>query len=176
MEALLDRVARARQGRRFLVAGPQYPAELAWAPNVARIEHVAPHEHAEFYAQQRLTLNVTRDDMIRAGWSPSIRLFEAAACGTAIVSDPWEGLETLLVPGEEILVAHTTEDVLRILDTTDDAELAALGMAARRKVLAAHTAAQRVLELERYLAEVRSGTKSSTSRSAVGLPARELPR
>ncbi len=51
---------------------------------------------ARFYNQQRFTLNVTRADMIAAGWSPSVRLFEAAACGTPIISDAWAGLESLL--------------------------------------------------------------------------------
>ena len=153
VEALLDRVARARPDRRFVVAGAQYPVELAWAPNVTRLAHVAPDGHAELYARQRLTLNVTRYDMRRAGHSPSIRLFEAAACGTAIVSDRWEGLDRLFVPGEEILLADTTEDVLAILEAYDDAALARIGAAARRKVLSAHTASHRVLELERHLAE-----------------------
>ena len=44
-----------------------------------------------FYAASRFTLNVTRADMIAAGWSPSVRLFEAAACGTPIISDSWDG-------------------------------------------------------------------------------------
>lgn len=174
VDALLDRVARARPDRRFVVAGAQYPAGVSWAPNVTRLEHVPPDEHAELYARQRLTLNVTRDDMIRVGWSPSIRLFEAAACGTAIVSDRWPGIETLLVPGEEILLADGTDDVLRILDTHDDEALARIGSAARRKVLAAHTAAHRVLELERHLAESGAGTRTAARPLVTGTSAREL--
>src|SRR3712207_8248286 len=42
--------------------------------------HLPPAEHRWFYNAQRFTLNVTRADMIRAGHSPSVRLFEAAAC------------------------------------------------------------------------------------------------
>lgn len=160
VDALLDQVARRRPGQRYVVAGAQYPADLEWAPNVTRLPHVAPDAHADFYARQRLTLNVTRDDMIRAGYSPSIRLFEAAACGTAVVSDRWEGIETLFTPGEEILLADTTEDVLRILETHDDEALARIGKAARRKVLRAHTAAHRVLELERHLAETAIGVRA----------------
>lgn len=167
VDALLDRVAHARPDRQFVVAGAQYPAELSWAPNVTHLGHIPPDEHAELYARQRLTLAVTRDDMIRVGWSPSIRLFEAAACGTAIVSDRWEGLETVLVPGKEILLADGTDDVLRILDMRDDA-LALIGKAARRKVLAAHTAAHRVLELERHLAEAGAHPRSMPQ-AATGL-------
>lgn len=153
VDALLDRVARERPSEQFVVAGAQYPEGLAWAPNVTRLPHVAPEGHAELYARQRLTLNVTRDDMARAGYSPSPRLFEAAACGTPIVSDRWDGLDALFVPGEEILLADTSEDVLGILDGYDDEALARIGKAARHKVLRAHTAAHRALELERHLAE-----------------------
>ena len=80
--------------------------------NVTRIAHVEPARHPWLYGSQRFTLNLTRADMIAAGWSPSVRLFEAAACGTPIVSDYWEGLETLLTPGSEILVPSTSSGVL----------------------------------------------------------------
>jgi spore maturation protein CgeB len=162
---LLDRVAQRRPDRQFVVAGAQYPAELPWAPNVTRLPHLAPDQHADFYARQRLTLDVMRDDMIRAGYSPGIRLFEAAACGVAIVSDRWEGLDALFVPGEEILLADTTDDVLDILYGKDDAALARIGRAARGRVLSAHTATHRVLELERHLAQ------AAATRPAVQPPA-----
>jgi spore maturation protein CgeB len=70
-----------------VVAGPQYPDTIDWPANVERIEHLPPQDHPSFYSRQRFTLNVTRADMIAAGWSPSVRLFEAAACGTPIISD-----------------------------------------------------------------------------------------
>ena len=50
-----------------------------------------------------MTLNVTRAAMARMGFCPSGRLFEAAACGTPILSDAWDGLEQFFIPGEEIL-------------------------------------------------------------------------
>jgi spore maturation protein CgeB len=151
LETLLLAVARAAPDRRFVVAGPQYPADIEWPANVERIEHLAPPEHPAFYAAQRFTLNITRAEMRRLGWSPSVRLFEAAACSTAIISDRWAGLDDVLAPGREILVADTTSGVLRALrDTTTDARRA-LGEAARRRVLAQHTAAHRVDLLEREL-------------------------
>ncbi|MCU0626981.1 MAG: glycosyltransferase, partial [Gemmatimonadaceae bacterium] len=104
LERLLLDVARREPARRFVVAGPQYPDTIDWPANVERIEHVAPGEHAAFYSACRFTLNVTRADMIRAGWSPSVRLFEAAACGAPIVSDAWAGIETLLAPPTELAV------------------------------------------------------------------------
>jgi spore maturation protein CgeB len=132
---------------------PQYPADIDWPANVERIEHVPPDAHAEFYAASRFTLNVTRADMVRAGWSPSVRLFEAAACGTPVISDDWPGLSTLFEPEAEILVAGTTEQVLGALDDPGGARRARIAAAARRRVLAQHTAAHRAAQLEAHLRE-----------------------
>ncbi|HEY2321162.1 MAG TPA: glycosyltransferase [Solirubrobacteraceae bacterium] len=151
LEALLLDVAREAPELRFVVAGPQYPPQLHWPANVERIEHLAPPEHRAFYAAQRFTLNITRAEMRRLGWSPSVRLFEAAACATPIISDRWTGLDEVLAPGREILVADATADVLRALSETADDRRRALGEAARRRVLAEHTAAHRVDLLEREL-------------------------
>jgi spore maturation protein CgeB len=148
---LLEPARRWRQGR-FVVAGPQYPAEIAWPANVARLEHVSPAEHAAFYGAQRFTLNVTRVDMVRAGWSPSVRLFEAAACGTPVISDRWEGLETFFTPGEEILLAGSAGEALALVRELPDRERVRIGEAARRRVLREHTAAHRAVALEGYLA------------------------
>ncbi len=147
LDALLVETARRRPERRFCVAGPQYPATIAWPANVERIEHLPPAAHRAFYNAQRFTLNVTRDDMIRAGYSPSVRLFEAAACGTPIVSDWWEGLDTVFRIGTEILVARSTEEAVRILDETSEAERQAIGARARARVLAEHTASHRAHQL-----------------------------
>jgi spore maturation protein CgeB len=126
------------------VAGPQYPPDIEWPANVDRFESLRPAEHPSFYCAQRFTLNVTRADMIRAGWSPSVRLFEAAACGVPVISDWWDGLDEFFEPGQEILVADTADDVLRHLREGDRA----IGLRARERVLAAHTAAHRAEELE----------------------------
>lgn len=146
LERLLLEPARRRPRERFRVVGPQYPADVAWPANVARRDHLAPAEHAAFYSASRLTLNVTRAAMVRAGWSPSVRLFEAAACGAAILSDTWPGLDSFLAPGREVLAAESTEDALRALDRPA-AELRAIGRAARARVLAEHTADVRAREL-----------------------------
>ncbi len=150
LERLLLAPARARPDLRFVVAGPQYPADLAWPSNVERFEHVGPADHPEFYGASRWTLNVTRADMVAAGWSPSVRLFEAAACACPVVSDRWEGLDALFAPGREIVLADGAEDALAAL-ALFDAERDALAAAARARVLAAHTAAHRAAELERHL-------------------------
>jgi spore maturation protein CgeB len=142
---------------RFVVAGPQYPADIPWPPNVERIEHLPPAAHPGFYNGQRFTLNITRADMIAAGHSPSVRLFEAAACATPIISDWWQGLDELFAIGSEILVADSSSEALRIIRETPPGRAAAIGRAARARVLSAHTAAHRAAELENHLASLRAG-------------------
>ncbi len=153
LETLLNEPARRRPDLEFIVAGPQYPNDVAWPANVRRFDHVAPAEHPAFYSSNRLTLNLTREAMRRWGWAPSVRVFEAAACGAAIVSDDWPGFEHFLRPDAEVLLAGTAEDVLDYLALTD-AELRRIGEAARERVLASHTNAARALELEEEVARV----------------------
>jgi spore maturation protein CgeB len=155
LERLLVEPARRRPDLRFVVAGPQYPPDLAWPENVRRIEHLPPGEHAAFYAAQRFTLNVTRADMVRAGYSPSVRLFEAAACATPVISDAWAGIETVFAPGREILLARGTEEALALIAGMAEEERRAIGARARRRVLAEHTAAHRARALEGYVREAR---------------------
>jgi spore maturation protein CgeB len=153
LEALLCAPARAWPEGRFIVVGPQYPADIAWQANVARRDHLAPRAHRRFYNGQRFTLNVTRADMVRAGWSPSVRLFEAAACGTAVISDAWAGIEDFFAPGSEILLARDARQCLAYLRDMSDEERRNIGARARARVLAAHTAAHRAAELEGYVME-----------------------
>lgn len=149
IEELLCQPARRAPWAKFIVAGPQYPGSVHWPANVERIMHLNPRRHAEFYCSSRMTLNVTRRDMVMAGYSPSVRLFEAAACGATIVSDNWAGLETFFTPGKEILLPTGTEDVLRYLAGYDEQELRRIGRAARERVLAMHTSTARAKEFER---------------------------
>ena len=108
LDRLLMEAARLRPDKRFVVAGPQYPSDIAWPDNVERIDHLPPSEHAAFYSASRFTLNVTRADMIAAGWSPSVRLFEAAACATPIISDLWDGIDAIFTPGREISISPSS--------------------------------------------------------------------
>jgi spore maturation protein CgeB len=151
LERLLLEPARRLPDRRFVVAGPQYPDDVAWPANVERIDHLPPEKHAAFYSAQRFTLNITRADMIRTGWSPSVRLFEAAACGTPIISDRWTGLNELLPDGDAILIADNSDDVVQALSGVDAAKRVRIGATARDIVLAQHTGAARARELEQQL-------------------------
>ena len=88
--------------------------------------------------------------MIRAGWSPSVRLFEATACGTPVVSDEWQGIEAVFQPGTELLILRDTEDAVAALAMPDHRR-AAIGAAGRTRTLRHHTGIQRAIELERHL-------------------------
>jgi spore maturation protein CgeB len=148
---LLMEPARKWWDGRFVVAGPQYPTGVRWPANVRRIDHLPPARHRGFYTAQRFTLNLTRADMIAAGFSPSVRLFEAAACGTPILSDAWNGIETVLTPGSEVLLARTAADVLGYVRDLPETERLAIGACARERILAEHTAAHRAEELEGHV-------------------------
>lgn len=151
LEKLLLEPARRLPDRRFVIAGAQYPEDFPWAPNVWFVRHLPPADHPAFFASSPLTLNVTRADMARMGWCPSGRLFEAAACGTAVLSDTWEGLGDFFEPGREILLAETTEEAMAALSLPRE-EVARIGRAARERALDAHTADHRAREMLALLA------------------------
>lgn len=152
LERFLVEPARRMPEHRFYVAGPQYPDDLRWPSNVLLNPHLPPALHPRFYSSARWQLNATRADMVQAGWSPSVRLFEAAACGAAMISDRWPGIEHFFTPGEEILLPETTDEVMDILRGTPDDVRRAIGLAARARIVAEHTAEHRAGELEALVA------------------------
>ncbi|WP_373056744.1 glycosyltransferase [Zunongwangia sp. H14] len=156
---LLNKTAASFPQKKFIVAGPQYPEDFKWSPNVERIDHLPPAKHREFYNSQRYTLNVTRQDMIRAGYSPSVRLFEAAACGVPIISDFWNGIDSIFKINKEILIAGNTADVSDYFNSIDEEERKQIGENARQKVLKFHTAKARAKELEKYVQEILEVSK-----------------
>ena len=156
IEQLLCEPARMLPDASFLVAGPQYPKSVKWPKNVRRIMHLNPCWHARFYSSSRFTLNVTRRDMVQAGYSPSVRLFEAAACAAAIVSDNWPGLNDFFCTSEEILLPSSGEDVAHYLHGLNDDERKRIGRAAQARVLAEHTSDKRAEQFEAALTNART--------------------
>jgi spore maturation protein CgeB len=146
LDELFLEPARRSSQHRFLIGGALYPVDFPWRENVWFVHHVPPPCHPAFYCSSRLTLNVTRSAMAGMGYCPSGRLFEAAACETPIVSDTWEGLDQFFAPGSEILIANSACDVTAALQLSRD-ELKRIGMAARERVLAEHTAERRSEQL-----------------------------
>lgn len=151
LEELLCEAARRVPQNRFIVAGPQYPSDIRWPQNVKRMIHLEPKFHPAFYSSSRFTLNLTRKQMIAAGYSPSVRLFEAAGCGAAIISDCWPGLETFFQPYQEILPAESAEDVTGYLRNLNIEEARAIGCRAQQRVLEEHSAERRALQFEQFV-------------------------
>lgn len=149
----LDSTAALLPDRRFIVAGPQYPPETQFQPNVERIIHLSPREHPSFYSSSRFTLNLTRADMVAAGYSPSVRLFEASACGAALLSDSWKGLDEFLTPGQEILLPHDEYEVADILRNSPEEARRQVGERARDRILAEHTSEHRARQFENVVAQ-----------------------
>lgn len=146
LEQFLLAPARQLTGRQFLVAGAMYPDPGSWPANVRHFEHIAPPEHSAFYSSSPLTLNITRASMAALGFCPSGRLFEAAACRTAVLSDWWVGLDTFFTPGEEILIATSTADAIAALQK-GSAEWERIAARAQQRALDCHTAAIRASRL-----------------------------
>ncbi|HEX3653228.1 MAG TPA: glycosyltransferase [Rhizomicrobium sp.] len=146
LETLFVEPARARPHLRFAIGGAQYPQDFPWSGNIYFVRHLPPSEHPAFFSSSRLTLNITRRDMAAMGWCPSGRLFEAALCGTPVLSDAWEGLDAFFEPDQEIITAASGDETVAALDRSD-AELRDIAKRARERVLSDHTSAHRAREL-----------------------------
>jgi spore maturation protein CgeB len=151
LEQLLCQPAKLLREKTFIVAGPQYPSDTHWPDNVKRIIHLEPKFHPPFYSSSRFTLNLTRKYMVQVGYSPSVRLFEAAGCGATIISDYWAGLESFFVPQREILLAQLAQDVITCLREMSETEIREIGRRAQERVLAEHNAEKRAIQFEEFV-------------------------
>ena len=112
-----------------------------WLPN-----YVVP----EVFAAHRVTVHVPRGPYARQlPGIPTIRPFEALACGIPLVCSPWEDSEGLFRAGEDYLTARDGDEmVARLNAVLNQPELAAgLAQSGRERILARHTCAHRVDEL-----------------------------
>lgn len=159
LDELFLEASRRHRERHFLLAGTLYPAGWNWGSNVRRLDHVAPFDHARFYSSSRLTLNITRADMARNGWCPSGRFFEAAACGTPVLTDWWDGLDSFFDVWREIRVVRTAEEVEQAL-TAEESTLITMARRARERTLDEHTGTARARQLVHYLEQARSGARN----------------
>jgi spore maturation protein CgeB len=157
LDELFLELARRHPEKQFLLAGSLYPWQWQWPSNVRRIDHVSPHVHPGFYSSSRITLNLTRQEMARTGWCPSGRFFEAAACGTPLISDWWEGLDWFFDVLRDIRVVARAEHVENAL-RMDDGDLRALACHARERTLDDHTGEVRAKQLLQYFEEAHSAS------------------
>ena len=154
LNRLMFEPARRWEEGRFVVAGRQYPRSVQWPQNVKRIPEVGAAKRRAFYNAQRFTLNITPPSVIAAGFSPNVRLFEAAACGTPVITEFWPGLDTFFKPDDEILISHSWDETLIYLEEISELERRRIGYRSRERVLAKHTTRHRAAELEHYALEV----------------------
>ncbi len=167
LHRLLIEPARRLPDQRFVVAGPLFPDVAQWPANVRNLYHLSPREHRGFYLSSRITLNLTRQAMVEYGYSPSVRLFEAAACGVPVLTDAWPGIEEFFEPGREVLIVRDAGEVVACLRQLSSRELRAFGEAARARVLAHHSGEQRAKEFESAVtASATSSPGPRHSRSA----------
>jgi spore maturation protein CgeB len=160
LDKMLTEAAVLLPGCKFSVAGPLYPPSIRWPENVNYIEHVAPAKHRQYYNSLRFALNITRSDMLKAGYSPSVRLFEAAACGVPIISDYWEGLEDIFNLDTEILISGSGKETAAYLQELDEKDRIAIGNASKNKILSKHTARNRAAELLKYISDLKSAVRA----------------
>jgi len=163
LRALFVEPAARLPQQKFIIAGSMYDHTFPWRSNIFFCNHLPPADHPAFYCSTRLTLNVTRRAMAQTGYCPSGRLFEAAACGAAVLSDYWQGIEQFFQPGSEILLARNTDDAIAALQRSPG-DLTRIAKAARERTLAEHTAAVRALELEKILEAARDRAMPSALR------------
>ncbi|HSU67112.1 MAG TPA: glycosyltransferase, partial [Tepidisphaeraceae bacterium] len=160
LESLLIEPARQLPERRFVIGGAQYPGDFPWTSNIFFVSHMPPSEHPAFFCSSRLTVNVTRRAMAQMGYCPSGRLFEAAACGTPVLSDTWAGLDSFYTPGDQILIGRTTADAVSALELSDR-ELQNIARSARERTLTEHTSERRAVELENLLESCKASESST---------------
>jgi spore maturation protein CgeB len=144
------RAAALLAGRRFLLGGSGW-ADKELPASVRYAGHVYTRDHNAFNRTPRAVLNVSRESMARFGFSPATRVFEAAGAAACVISDAWEGLEEFLEPGREVLVARDGGEVAEHVRGLDPERASRIGQAARRRVLAEHTYADRAAQLDAVL-------------------------
>jgi spore maturation protein CgeB len=154
-------------GLKARIHGVRYPGHARQALSSAGIDYAgwAPNfEVPRIFARYRLTVHVPRRPYATAlPGVPTIRIFEALACGMPLVSAPWSDSEGLFTPGEDFLFAANGDEmqnrVSMLLNDSDRAS--ALAEHGRQTILARHTCAHRVKELYTVVDQIRSSTAVS---------------
>ncbi len=154
LDALLLGPARTTPNRQFVLAGDNYPRSLKWPQNLTYLEHLPGTNHVDFYNRQSCNLILGRTDRKLLGYTPSRQLLAAAACGVPILTQDWSGLDSFFADKQDVFCVEDERDVLDILYGTDDSVRRKVGNAARQRVLAEHTTAQRAQQLLSYWDEV----------------------
>jgi spore maturation protein CgeB len=150
VEEFFLRAAEARPSHQFVLGGNGW-SDKPMPPNVRYLGHVYTRDHNSLNSTVRAVLNINRRSMAEYGFSPPTRIFEAAGAAACIITDQWNGIETFLEPGSEVLVARNGGEVAAHLDSLSPETARRIGLAAQRHILADHTYAHRASQLEAVL-------------------------
>ena len=150
VHAFFLNVAASCPAHKFLLGGEGW-GDLAMPPNVRYIGHVPTALHNRLNCSARLVLNINRQSMADYGFSPPTRIFEAAGAGACIVTDRWDGIESFLKPGEEVLVASSPSDVSVFVSGVTSKQASSIGLRALKRILAEHSYEHRGRQLQRFL-------------------------
>jgi spore maturation protein CgeB len=169
VEAFFLQAAAQCPGRTFLLGGNGW-GDKPMPPNVQYLGHVYTRDHNTFNSSALAVLNVSRESMARYGFSPATRVFEAAGAAACLITDAWEGIETFLDPGSEVLVARNGDEVAEHLNGLIPERAHAIGQAALRRILSEHTYAHRAVQVEEVLGAPGRSDRRSHRRNLSGAP------
>jgi spore maturation protein CgeB len=128
--------------------------------NVRWIGHVGTADHNVINSSARMVLNINRESMAKVGFSPPTRVFEAAGAAACLITDAWPGIEQFYEPGREVLVAHSSNEIVRYLREVGPKEAREIGSAMHERALRDHAYELRAREvddtLQRSLTAARS--------------------
>lgn len=136
--------------------------------NIRWIGHVPTGDHNRLNCSASMVMNINRNSMAAAGFSPPTRIFEVAGAGACMLCDDWPGIDDCFKPDKEILVIRTADDVVQALRKHDVARRTAIGRAFRERALRDHTYAQRAQQAERAFLECIARRDDVTQEAVTG--------
>ena len=149
----------------FLLGGEGWCGK-AMPANVRWIGHVSTAHHNPINCSTRMVLNINRESMAKVGFSPPTRLFEAAGAAACLITDAWIGVEHFFEPGQEILVAHEADDIVRYLREISPEQARAIGSAMNERAQHQHTYQLRARQVDDILRQ-HGMSVTASSRSLV---------
>ena len=126
------------------------PANVCW------IGHVGSADHNRINCSARMVLNINRESMAAVGFSPPTRVFEAAGAAACVITDEWAGIDQFFLPGREILVAQSADDVVRYLRELTSEQSQKIGVAMRKRALHDHTYELRGVQFQEALSSLHA--------------------
>ena len=126
----------------FVLGGADFRGDTGSARSIGDVPF---NVFARAVSASRINLNITRRPHATVPGSSSARPFELAACGAAIVSNPYEGLEQWFEPGSEVRIVSSADEAVAAYDEllADPGAAEEMGRRARERALSEHTYAQR---------------------------------